>query len=69
MSEITLQSIEKKLGFKPFHAPLAENKNPYLIDDHTPSLYNKLTHEELGFLVKLLEEKLLNGEIKPVEWK
>lgn len=50
--EITLKSIQEKLGFDPLNPPKREI-NPHEVDDHTPSMWSPLTEEEKVFLLKL----------------
>ena len=51
MAEITLESIEKKLGFDPLNPPYPEI-DPQVVFDPEPSLWAPLTREELAFLIK-----------------
>ena len=51
MTEITLESIAKKLGFDPLNPPYPEVE-PQVVDDYTPSIWAPLSREELAFLIK-----------------
>lgn len=48
--EITLEGIAQKLGFDPMNPPKYEPKDPFLVDDATPSIWAPLNEEELAFL-------------------
>ena len=52
MAEITLESLEKKLGFDPLNPPYPE-VDPWAINDNRPSLWAPLTEEELAFLIRV----------------
>ena len=52
MTEITLESITKKLGFDPMNPPHPE-VDPWVIDDTRPSRWAPLTEEELAFLIEI----------------
>ncbi len=59
--EITLESIKKKLGFDPLNPPeRKDDRDPFLIDDHTPSPYSVLTDEESHWLCDYVCMKLFN---------
>ena len=64
MTEITLQSIQEKLGFDPLNPPYPEVE-PQVVDDRT-NLWAPLTREELAYLIKVtigidFSEKLKEG--------
>ena len=50
---ITLQSIEKKLGFDPLNPPPIEFEDDWTVDDHTPSRWAPLSEEEHLFLIEI----------------
>ena len=49
--EITLKSIEEKLGFDPLNPPEPECDG-WSVDDYTPSIWAPLTEEEHIFLIE-----------------
>lgn len=51
--EITLHSIEKKLGFDPLNPPQVKLEDDWAVDDHTPSIWAPLTEEEHLFLIEI----------------
>lgn len=64
MSEITYESISRKLGFRPFIDKYREDfpksqKDDWLIDDSIPNPFSVLTDEESSFLINYLKD--LNG--------
>ena len=50
---ITLQSIEKKLGFDPLNPPEIKFEDDWTVDDRTPSRWSPLTQEEHLFLIEI----------------
>ena len=48
---ITLQDIEKKLGFNPKYPPVIK-REPDVVDDTTPSIWAPLEPEELIFVME-----------------
>lgn len=52
MTEITLESITKKLGFDPMNPPYPEVE-PQVVNDNRPSIWAPLTEEELAFLIEI----------------
>ena len=53
MEEITLESIQKKLGFDPLNPPPDDDLNEWEIRDDIPSKWEPLSEEELVYLLKI----------------
>ena len=53
MEEITLESIQKKLGFDPLNPPPDDDLNEWEIRDDIPSIWATLSREELAYLIKI----------------
>ena len=53
MEEITLESIQKKLGFDPLNPPPDDDLNEWEIRDDIPSKWEPLSEEELVYLLRI----------------